>query len=118
MQFMLMMHEDLGIYEGPEGAALMEATVAGHMKLGEDLVAAGVSYSGERLKTADTATTLRWDQGKATLHDGPFAETHEELGGFYIIDVAGLDEALEWARRIPIPGKGAIEVRPVWPMDF
>lgn len=118
MQFMLLMHEDESIYAGEGGDALMEATVAGHMKLGEDLVAAGVAYSGERLRPAVTATTLRWNNGTATLHDGPFAETHEELGGFYIIDVASLDEAIEWARRIPIPGKGAIEVRPVWPMDF
>jgi hypothetical protein len=50
-----------------------------------------------------------------TLHDGPFAETHEELGGFYIIDVASLDEAIAWAKRIPVP-KGGIEVRPIWPM--
>ena len=72
-------------------------------------------YSGERLKPAATPTTLRWDNGAATLHDGPFAETHEELGGFYIIDVPGLDEALEWAKRIPVP-KGGIKVRPVWSM--
>ena len=58
---------------------------------------------------------MRYDHGTTTLHDGPFAETHEELGGFYIIDVASLDEALEWAKRIPVP-KGGIEVRPIWPM--
>jgi hypothetical protein len=113
MQYILMIHEDGSPYAGPEGAALMEATLAGHMKLAEDLVAAGVPFSGERLKPAATATTIRWDHGAASLHDGPFAETHEELGGFYIIDVASLDEALEWARRIPVP-KGAVEVRPVW----
>lgn len=115
MQFMLMINEDESAYAGPGGAALMEATLAGHMKLAEDLAAAGVPFSGERLKPAATATTLRFDHGTVTLHDGPFAETHEELGGFYIIDVASLDEALAWARRIPVP-KGGIEVRPVWPM--
>ena len=97
-------------------AALLEATLAGHMKLAEDLVAAGVPFSGERLKPAATATTIRGDSGKESLHDGPFAETHEELGGFYIIDVTSLDDALAWARRIPVP-KGGIEVRPVWPME-
>ncbi len=115
MQFMLMIHEDESAYAGPDGAALLEATLAGHMKLAEDLVAVGVPFSGERLKPAATATTIRWDNGAATLHDGPFAETHEELGGFYIIDVPGIDEALEWARRIPVP-KGGIEVRPLWPL--
>ena len=115
MQFMLMINEDESTYAGPEGAALMEQVLAGHMKLAEDLVAAGVPFSGERLKPAATATTIRWDGGKESLHDGPFAETHEELGGFYIIDVASLDDALAWARRIPVP-KGGIEVRPVWPM--
>jgi len=115
MQFMLMINEDESPYAGPDGAALMEATLAGPMKLAEDLVAAGIPFSGERLKPAATATTVRSDNGVVTLHDGPFAETHEELGGFYIIDVASLDEALEWAKRIPVP-KGGIEVRPVWPM--
>ena len=115
MQFMLMINEDESPYAGPDGAALMEATLAGHMKLAEDLVAAGIPFSGERLKPASTATTVRSDNGTITLHDGPFAETHEELGGFYIIDVPSLDEALEWAKRIPVP-KGGIEVRPVWPM--
>ena len=115
MQFMLMINEDESAYAGADGAALLEATLAGHMKLAEDLVAAGVPFSGERLKPAATATTIRWDKGAATIHDGPFAETHEELGGFYIIDVASLDEALAWAKRIPVP-KGGIEVRPVWPM--
>ncbi|MBA4045142.1 MAG: hypothetical protein C0471_12090 [Erythrobacter sp.] len=115
MQFMLMINEDESAYEGEAGAALLEATLAGHMKLAEDLIAAGVPFSGERLKPAATATTIRWDNGAASLHDGPFAETHEELGGFYIIDVASLDAALEWAKRIPVP-KGGIEVRPIWPM--
>jgi hypothetical protein len=116
MQFMLMIHEDESIYAGEGGEALMADTLAKHMALGEALAKAGVPFSGERLKPATTATTIRWDHGSSALHDGPFAETHEELGGFYIIDVADLDSALAWARQIPVPGKGAIEVRPVWPM--
>jgi len=115
MQFVLMINEDESPYAGPDGAALMEATLAGHMQLAQDLVAAGIAFSGERLKPAATATTVRFDAGAVTLHDGPFAETHEELGGFYVIDVASLDEAIAWAKRIPVP-KGAIEVRPIWPM--
>lgn len=117
MQYMLMINEDESIYGGEGGNALLQQTLAGHMALGQALVEAGVSFSGERLKGADTATTLRWDHGQSSLHDGAFAETHEELGGFYIIDVPDLDAAIEWARRIPVPGKGAIEIRPIWPMD-
>lgn len=115
MQFILMINEDHSPYAGPDGAALMEATLAGHMQLAQELVASGIAFSGERLKPAATATTVKFDAGAVTLHDGPFAETHEELGGFYIIDVASLDDAIAWAKRIPVP-KGGIEVRPVWPM--
>ncbi len=117
MQYMLIINEDESIYEGDDGAALMEKTLAGHMALGQALAEKGIAFSGERLKPGDTATTIKWDSGSHSLHDGPFAETHEELGGFYIIDVASLDEALDWAKQIPIPGKGAIEVRPIWPMS-
>ena len=117
MQYMLMIHEDESAYAGDNGAAVMEATLRGHMALAQALMEKGVAFSGERLKSADTATTIRWDHGSHSLHDGPYTETHEELGGFYIIDVASLDEALEWARQIPIPGLGSVEVRPVWPME-
>lgn len=117
MQYMLMIHEDESVYAGEGGEALMADTLAKHMAFGGALVEAEIAFSGERLKPAASATTIRWDYGTSSLHDGPFAETHEELGGFYIIDVPDLDTALDWARRLPIPGKGAIEVRPIWPMD-
>ncbi len=117
MQYLLMIHEDESIYDGENGEALMGETLAKHMQFAEDLAAQGIVFSGERLKGADTATTIKWDHGSHTLHDGPFAETHEELGGFYIVDVPDLDAALEWAKKIPVPGKGAIEVRPIWQMD-
>lgn len=117
MQYMLLINEDESIYEGDEGARLMEETLAKHMALGENLAKAGIEFSGNRLKPGETATTIKWSNGEHALHDGPFAETHEELGGYYVIDVPDLDAALDWARQIPIPGKGAVEVRPVWGMD-
>lgn len=117
MQYMLLINEDESVYEGEGGEKLMGETLAGHMAFGEALAKEGIAFSGERLKPAETATTIKWDYGSSTLHDGPFAETHEELGGYYIIDVPDLDAALEWAKKIPIPGKGAIEVRPVWDME-
>ena len=85
------------------------------MKLIEELSAKGDEFSGNRLKDASSATTIRYENGgEGSLHDGPFAETHEELGGYYVIEAADHDEAVRWARMIPIPGKGAIEVRPIW----
>lgn len=117
MQYMLMIHEDESVYAGPDGGAIMKATLDKHIALAEALVAAGISYSGERLKAAATATTIRWDHGSHHLHDGAYSESHEELGGYYLITVDNLDQALEWAKRIPIPGKGAVEVRPVWDMS-
>ena len=115
MQYMLLIHEDESAYAGENGQAVMEATLAGHMKLMEELTAKGVEFTGNRLKGADTATTIRYENGgEGSLHDGPFAETHEELGGYYVIEAADHDEAVRWARMIPIPGNGAVEVRPVW----
>lgn len=114
MQYMLLINEDESVYEGEAGAALMEETLGKHMAMIQWLTAEGVEFSGQRLQPAATATTIRWDKGEHALHDGPFAETHEELGGFYVIDVPDLDAALAWAKQIPIPGKGAVEVRPVW----
>jgi hypothetical protein len=74
---------------------------------------AGVYVAGEGLQPSTTATTLRvQEQGEPIVSDGPFAETKEQLGGFYVLDCRNLDDALAWARKIPFRG-GAIEVRPV-----
>ncbi len=117
MQYLLLINEDESIYEGENAAKVMEETLAGHMAFAQALTGKGVEFSGNRLNPAATATTIRWDHGSHTLHDGPFAESHEELGGYYLIEAASLDEAIEWAKLIPVPGTGGIEVRPVWPMD-
>ena len=113
MQYVLLIHEDESFYEG-DGAAMLEEVVGKHMALIEEMKAANAYVGGERLLGAGTATTIRYTAGEGTLHDGPFAETHEELGGYYVIETPGLDEAIEWARKIPVPGDGAVEVRPVW----
>jgi hypothetical protein len=72
----------------------------------------GVRLAGEALQPAATATSIRLENGKALTTDGPFAETKEQLGGFYILDVKDLDEALEWATKMPMEG-GTVEVRPI-----
>ena len=68
---------------------------------------------GDELQDPDTATTVRVRDGETLTTDGPFAETKEQLGGYYLIDCASLDEALEFAARIPAAERGAVEVRPV-----
>ena len=77
---------------------------------------AGAFLGGEGLQPTSTATTVQIQEGgEPIVTDGPFAETKEQLGGFYLLDCKDLDEALEWARKIPMPG-GTVEVRPV--MDY
>ena len=70
--------------------------------------------AGEALQQSSTATTVRLtDDGKRVVTDGPFAEAKEQVGGFYVLECADLDEALAWAQKVPVTG-GAIEVRPVF----
>ncbi len=114
MQYMLMIAEDESYYQGDDAEKRMEETMGKHMALIEEMEKAGAYVGGHRLQDADTATTIKYTSGEGVLHDGPFAETHEELGGYYIIEAADLDRAIEWARKIPVPGNGAVEVRPVW----
>ena len=83
---------------------------------GREAVEAGVMVGGDALQESETATTLRiQQQAEPIVSDGPFAETKEQLGGYYVLDCKDLDEALAWARKIPL-SSGAIEVRPV--MDY
>lgn len=79
----------------------------------EELQQRGVFRGGEPLHPVTTATTVRVRQGETLVTDGPFAETHEELGGYYIVDCDGLDEALELAALCPMAEVGSVQVRPV-----
>ena len=79
----------------------------------EELQSAGVLLGGEPLHGVDDATTVRVSDGQTLTTDGPFAETKETLGGYYMIDVATLDEALGWAAKMPNVGYGSVEVRPI-----
>lgn len=83
----------------------------------EALVGAGAMVTGEALQGVDTASTVRVRDGKRIVTDGPFIESKEVIGGFYVIDVASLDEALDWAAKIPNAHFGTIEVRPVMEFD-
>ena len=100
----------------PEQAA---AIMADYVAFGEKADAAGVIVGGEALEPTTTATTIRVGGGKGgdvMTTDGPFAETKEVLGGFYLLEAADLDEALKWASQIPGAWHGSVEVRPC--LDF
>ena len=87
-------------------------------KVTEELRNSGAFEAGEGLQPSETATTVRisGDGAEPAVTDGPFAETKEQLGGFYLIDVEDLDAALEWAKKLPLRG-GAVEVRPAMVFD-
>ena len=93
-----------------------EAQMAGYMKFGEDMTKRGVLKGGERLHPTSDATTVQVRDGELLTSDGPFAETKEQIGGFYLVDAKDLDEAIEIAAKIPGASKGSIEVRPIWEM--
>jgi len=82
----------------------------------EAMKKAGVIVGGERLKPTSTATSIRVAKGKTEVLNGPYAETKEQLAGYYMIDVPDLDSALSWAARCPGANHGTIEVRPIWAM--
>ena len=77
------------------------------------MIDAGVMRGGNALKPGSTATTVRLRDGRRDVHDGPYADSKDELGGYYIIDAPDLDAALQWAARNPAAAYGAVEVRPV-----
>ena len=83
-------------------------------KYDADLRQAVSVLAGDALQPTTTATTVRGNDGGTVISDGPFAETKEQLGGYYVIDAKDLDEATEWAGKMPnIPGGGSVEVRPI-----
>lgn len=96
--------------------AEQEQGVAAYGAFTEALTAAGALVGSNRLQPTSTATTVRIANGKTQVLDGPYADTKEQLGGYYLIDVADLDTAMSWAARCPTAGHGVVEVRPVWTM--
>ena len=90
--------------------------MAGYMAWGDEMAGRGVLQAGERLKPSATATTVRVRDGEVLTSDGPFAETKEQMAGFYVVDCKDLDEAIEVASKIPGAQIGSIEVRPIWEM--
>jgi hypothetical protein len=115
MRYMLLIYGDettLGQGSEAEQQAGMEKWNA----YTESLRSAGAMQAGEALQPTATATTVRANGGETLVTDGPFAETKEQLGGYYLLDVANLDEAIKWAEQCPGAASGSIELRPV--MEF
>ena len=109
------------IYSEEEAQAKMSqeemgALFGGYEAFTEELQKAGKMLAGEALQPTATATTVQVRTGKTLTTDGPFAETKEQLGGFYMIEAEDLDEAIAWAAKIPSAAIGSIEVRPI--MEF
>jgi hypothetical protein len=112
MQYLLIIYAD----EAFNNQADMQEISAAHMRLGAELQEKGAMVGGNRLKPSDTATTVRTVGGTQSLHDGPYAETREQLAGYYLVEAPDLDAAIAWGRKIPGGPNYAVEVRPIWPI--
>jgi hypothetical protein len=115
MRYLLMICEDETALEAlaPDEA---NAILAEYGAFGEEMGGRGVLQGGERLRPTSDATTVRVRDGELLTSDGPFAETKEQIGGYFMVDCRNLDEAIEVAAKIPGARSGTIEVRPIWEM--
>jgi hypothetical protein len=115
MKYMLLIYSDPA--KGPKyGTPEFEQLLSGYFAANEQMKSDGVLLGGDGLQGVETATSLRIKSGKVDVMDGPFAQTHEHLGGYYLIDVPNLDSAMKYAKLIPTAQYGTIELRPV--MDY
>jgi hypothetical protein len=109
MKYMLLIYGDeLALSETEREACYVEST-----QLAQQLKSSGQYLAANPLHPTSTATSIRVRDGKRFITDGPFAETHEQLGGYFLIDAGNLDEAIGIAERIPMARKGTVEIRPV-----
>ena len=115
MQYLLLIYSNEAEYAALPQAELAK-TMAEYGTFTQGIVQSGNFKGGERLRPISTATTVRVRNGKTMTTDGPFAETREQLGGFYMIEAKNLDEASAIAAKIPGARYGSVEVRPIWPM--
>lgn len=115
MQYLLMVYND-DAEIASASAEVMGPRIAAYQAFGEAMAKAGVTVGANRLRPASTATTVRIRDGKTQVLDGPYADTKEQLGGYFLIDVPDLDAALSWAARCPGASHGVMEVRPIWTM--
>ncbi len=112
MKYMLLMYANEA--KVPQSPEEQRAAAPAWSRLSQEMKNAGVWLSSSGLRPVADATTVRVRDGKALIIDGPFAETHEQLGGYFLLECKDLDEALLWAEKIPTSAYGSIEVRPLW----
>lgn len=118
MRYMLLIYSKEAELAGMS-AEQQEEIKAGHWAVMNETTKRGIFRGAEPLKPTATATTIRKQGGKSLITDGPFAETKEQLAGYYILDCQNLDEAILWAEKIPTAckgGDGCIEIRPISPI--
>ena len=115
MKYLLTIYADERVW-GEATPEFIHENMAAYGKLGEAMREAGAHLGGEGLQPSSTATTVKVRDGETLTTDGPFAETREQLGGYYLLECQDLDEAISWAARIPDATHGTVEVRPV--MDY
>jgi hypothetical protein len=115
MQYLLMIYGNEAAMQN-RSPADVEKTTQAFGAYTEALKQAGVIRGGERLRPTSDATTVKMDNGKAKVLNGPYAETKEQLAGYYMIDVPDLDQAISWAARCPGATFGTMEVRSIWPV--
>ena len=113
MQYLLMIYQNEAEY-GKIDPATLQKVYAEYGEFTQSIVQSGNFKAGDRLQDTHTATTVRVRDGKTLTTDGPFAETREQLGGYYLVEAKDLDAALAIAARIPGARFGSIEVRPIW----
>jgi hypothetical protein len=113
MKYLLLFFADEAKIQS-EGKAREERVSPAYAAYMEAMKKAGVLVGAERLRPSASATTVRAPNGKPQVLDGPYAETKEQLGGFFLVDVPDLDAAISWAARCPGVADGTIEVRPIW----
>ncbi|HEY3629176.1 MAG TPA: YciI family protein [Terracidiphilus sp.] len=116
MQYLLTLYTDEARFNSMTPEQKQQG-LAAYMAYSQALSAAGVLKGSNRLRPAATATTLRTVDGKVQVLDGPFIESKEGLGGYFLIDVPDLDAALSWASKCPAVGHGVVEVRAIWDMS-
>jgi hypothetical protein len=112
MKYMMLIYDDAAFWKRATDAQ-MAKTMQSHNELAADLRSGGKFHGCEALQPSGTAACLRRKNGKTLVTDGPYAETKEQLGGYYLIEARDLDEALEYARRLPLSDPGTVEIRPV-----
>lgn len=115
MHYMLLFNETAEELSKRTAAAEAEAYWGGWSAYMGAIAQSGAMVSGNALQPPEASTTIRVENGKRHIVDGPFADTKENLGGYVILDLPGLDAALEWASRAPCATAGSVEIRPVLP---